>query len=198
LTALETDRLAIRNFHADDWRDLHEMIVQYQASEYAQYDHQWPTGMDEIKGIAEWFAEGDSYLAVCLKTTGKLVGFIALNRREKQDDLEFGLGYVFNADYHGRGYATEGCRAVLDYAFGQLGADRVSTGTAAANHPSCRLLRRLGLRETGQGTSSFRKTQEGKPIEFVSLSFAISRDEWLTHRQASNHDSTPFGQRKTW
>jgi RimJ/RimL family protein N-acetyltransferase len=196
LTQLETDRLIIRNFHVDDWRDLHEMILQYQASEYAQYDHQWPTGMDEIKGITEWFAEGDSYLAVSLKTTGKLIGFIALNPHKEQDDVEFGLGYVFNADYHRRGYATEGCRAVLDYAFDQLGADRVSTGTAAANHPSCQLLRRLGLRETGQGTASFRETQDGEPIEFTSLSFAISRDEWLARRQASDHDSTPFRPRK--
>jgi RimJ/RimL family protein N-acetyltransferase len=197
MTALETDRLAIRNFHADDWCDLQEMILQYQASEYAQYDHQWPTSTDEIKGIAAWFAEGDSYLAVCLKTTGKLIGFIALNPHEEQDDVAFGLGYVFNADYHGKGYATEGCRAVLDYAFGRLGADRMSTGTAAANHPSCRLLRRLGLRETGQGKASFRKTQDGEPIEFVGLSFAISRDEWLAHRQASNHNSAPSGWRKT-
>jgi ribosomal-protein-alanine N-acetyltransferase len=197
MTAIETDRLAIRNFHADDWPDLREMILQYQASAYAQYDHPWPTGTDEIKGVTEWFAEGDSYLAVCLKTTSKLIGFIALNPHEEQDDLEFGLGYVFNADYHGKGYATEGCRAVLDYAFGQLGADRVSTGTAAANHPSCRLLRRLGLRETGQGTASFRKTQDGKPIEFVSLSFAISRDEWLVLSQAANQDSASFGRRET-
>lgn len=179
MTAIQTDRLAIRNFDVDDWHDLREMITQYQSSEYAMYDHEWPTATEEIKRITEWFAGGDSYLAVCLKTTRKVIGFIALNREEQDDCLAFNLGYCFNADYQGKGYATEGCQAVLDHAFGQLAADKVITGTAAANQPSCRLLMRLGMRKTGESTGSLRQTPDGKPIEFAGLSFAISRDEWL-------------------
>ncbi len=182
MTTLETERLIIRNFKADDWQDLQEMAVKYQASEYAQYDHKWPTDAEEVQGIAEWFAGDDDYLAVCLRATGKLIGFIAL--KSDEDKLategggEFSLGYVFNPVYHGHGYATEGCQAILDYAFGSLGAERVVTGTAAANTPSCQLLKRLGMRETGQHTASFHETLEGEPIEFIALSFALSRDEW--------------------
>jgi RimJ/RimL family protein N-acetyltransferase len=179
VTSIETDRLVIRNFRAGDWPDLQEMILRYQASDMAQYDHEWPTSADEIKGVAEWFASGDSYLAVCLRTTGKLIGLISLNPQEQQAAPVFGLGYVFHEDHFGQGYATEGCRAVIDYAFGPLAADSVTSGTAAANHRSCRLLRRLGLRQTGRGTSSFQKTQDGDPIAFASLTFAITRDEWL-------------------
>ena len=185
MIAIDTDRLAIRNFISDDWQDLQEMIVLNEGSEVAKYDHEWPTSAEEIKDIAEWFASGDNDLAVCLKSTPKLIGLIALHRDEKEEGLEFNLGYIFHAGYHGRGYATEGCRAVIDTAFSQLAADRVITGTAAANEPSCKLLRRLGMRETGQGTGSFRKTKEGKPVEFVSLSFALSRDDWLQLGQTS-------------
>jgi ribosomal-protein-alanine N-acetyltransferase len=185
MTAIETDRLSIRNFEAGDWQDLQEMVVQYQASEMAKYDHEWPTSTDEIKGIAGWFADGDRYLAVCLKATRKLIGFIALNPREREDSVEFGLGYCFNFDYHGEGYATEGCRAVIDHAFDQLAADRVVSSTAANNSRSCRLLRRLGMKETGRGTGSFRKRPDGHPIQFVSVTFAMSTDEWLDCSQAS-------------
>jgi hypothetical protein len=38
----------------------------------------------------------------------------------------------------------------------------VISGTAAANQPSCRLLLRLGMRVTGHGTGSFRKTADGE------------------------------------
>ena len=55
---IETERLVVRNFTVDDWEALHEMIVQYEASEYAAYDQQWPTSAEEVKGIAEWFARG--------------------------------------------------------------------------------------------------------------------------------------------
>ena len=186
MTPLETERLIIRNFKADDWQDLQEMAVKYQESEYAQYDHEWPTDAEEIQDVAEWFAGGDDYLAVCLRETGKLIGFIALKSYEEKDAPEgggeFSLGYVFNPDYHSQGYATEGCRAVLDHAFRPLGAERVVSGTAAANTPSCQLLRRLGMRETGQHTASFYETSEGEPIEFVALSFTLSRDEWVARR----------------
>jgi RimJ/RimL family protein N-acetyltransferase len=57
--------------------------------------------------------------------------------------------------------------------------------TALANEPSCRLLQRLGFKETGRGTGSLRKTPEGKPVEFASVSFALSREEWLARRQSS-------------
>lgn len=80
MTWLETDRLAIRNFRAGDWEALHETISQYQSSELADYDHQWPTSPEEFRKITQWFATGDSYLAVCPKDTGRLVGFVALNQ----------------------------------------------------------------------------------------------------------------------
>jgi ribosomal-protein-alanine N-acetyltransferase len=164
---LETDRLEIRNFRNDDWRDLHEIALQYQASEYAQYDHPWPTDEEGVKGMVEWFASRDSYLAACLKETGKLIGLLTQPKKEELEGVVHGLGYVFNFDYHGQGYATEGCTALLDHAFGPLAADRVVTGTAEANQPSCRLLRRLGLRPIGQGK------------------WTISKEEWLERRRHS-------------
>lgn len=175
---METERLSIRNFKKSDWEALHEMIVQYESSEYAVYDHQWPTSPEEIKKVAEWFASEDSYLAVCLKDTGQFIGFVSLNQEQKKNCREFNLGYCFNFDYHGKGYAIEACRAALGYAFGELRADRVVAGTAAANRPSCRLLERLGLMKIAESTGSFRNTQDGKPIEFTGYTFAISRDEW--------------------
>jgi hypothetical protein len=39
-TKMKTERLTIRNFGADDWKALHMMIVQYQASAMAAYDQQ--------------------------------------------------------------------------------------------------------------------------------------------------------------
>lgn len=185
MESIRTERLEIRNFKTDDWETLHEMIVQYESSEVAVYDQKWPTSLDEIKGVAEWFASGDSYLAVYLKDTGRFIGFICLNPEEKQGNREFNIGYVFNFDYHGKGYATEGCRAMLDRAFGSLLADRVVTGTAATNHASCRLLERLGFKKTGESTGSFRNTPDGKPIEFLGYAYAISKDEWNAARERS-------------
>ena len=178
MTTLETERLVIRNFTISDWGALHEMIIQYESSEYAAYDQPWPTSPEEIKGVTEWFASGDNFLAVCLKDTGRFIGFVSLNPEQKEGCREFNIGYIFNSDYHGKGYATEACRAVIGHTFDRLQADRVVTGTAAVNRASCRLLERLGFKKTAESTGSFRNTQEGKPIEFLGYTYAISRDEW--------------------
>ena len=178
MITIETERLFVRNFNVNDWGGLYEMIIQYESSNYAVYDHQWPTSTEEIKGVTKWFADEDSFLAVCLKETEKLIGFISLNESKTENGKEFNLGYIFNFDYHGKGYATEGCRVLVGYAFEQLGAYRVITGTAVENRASCRLLERLGFKKTDESKGSFRNTQEGKPIEFIGYTFAISRDEW--------------------
>ena len=167
MITIDTDRLTIRNFRPGDWKDLQEVIIKYQESEYARYDHKWPTSVKEIRNITSWFADGDDYLAVCLKTTRELIGLISINFREEQDGRVHNLGYIFHTKHQGQGYATESCQATMNYLFGQLVADGILTGTYPDNTPSVSLLKKLGFKETPQGD------------------FAISRKEWLAIGQVS-------------
>jgi len=174
----ETERLILRNFHPDDWADLHRIISWYMSSELAQYDYQWPTAEAEIQKITEWFASGDSHLAVCLKMGRQLIGFVALNPEMAVDEKVYNLGYVFHFNYHGRGYASEGCMAALSYASEENQAARMISGTAAANSASGRLLGRLGFRMTSQNLMSFKVGVDGRPIEFTGCSYELSGEDW--------------------
>ena len=167
MNSLHTDRLIIRNFQPDDWQDLQELVVQYQASEWAKYEDPWPTGTEEVKGMAKFFASGDDFLAVIRRDTGKLIGLIAIERRKEQEERVHNLGYVFHPGYYGQGYATEGCRTVMTYLFDVVGIAAILTGTRLENTPSVRLLERLGLHSIGQGE------------------FHISKEEWLAQQKAS-------------
>lgn len=180
MKTIETSRLIIRNFTLNDWEQLKKIIIQFESSPYAAYDAQWPTSDDEIKKITEWFASGDSYFAVCLKDNGSLIGFIALNKSE--DKNEYNLGYRFDFDYHGNGYATESCQAIIEYAFIDLNAERIVTSTALENQPSCNLLYKLGMRKISERVGSFKKDLNGKPIEFLGADFELLSDEWKSKR----------------
>ncbi len=46
-----------------------------------------------------------------------------------------------------KGYATEGAKAALDYAFNILNKDKVVSFTATVNKPSQALMERLGMRK---------------------------------------------------
>lgn len=160
MITIETDRLQIRNFTANDWPGLQAVISHYQASASAQYEAPWPTSSKEIQDITTWFAGGDEYLCVALKATDTIIGLLAIERRKDKEGQVHNLGYIFHPAYQGQGYATEGCRAVMRYLFNQLAATAIHTGTHPANGASVRLLTKLGL-------------QRINPGEFV-----LSRAEW--------------------
>ncbi|KKM93210.1 hypothetical protein LCGC14_1210680 [marine sediment metagenome] len=111
-----------------------------------------------------------------MKGNHNLIGFISLPKKEKGI---FDFGFVFHPDYHGSGYATEGCKVVLKHVFEVLQADQINTGTAKDNIPSCNLLKRLGFSPIGEDTISLRKEEKRKPIEFVGIDFTLSREEWI-------------------
>lgn len=59
------------------------------------------------------------------------------------------LGYWLAPDRWGRGYATEATAAVLDLAFGRLGASEIASGVFAGNDASLAVQRRLGFAIVG-------------------------------------------------
>jgi RimJ/RimL family protein N-acetyltransferase len=91
--------------------------------------------------------EGDvASLAVELRATGRVVGDVVLiygNAEHKCAEI----GYVFNPDHHGNGYATEAGQALLELAFDGLKVRRVIARIDARNEASGAVLRRLGMRQ---------------------------------------------------
>jgi ribosomal-protein-alanine N-acetyltransferase len=59
------------------------------------------------------------------------------------------LGASVDHSYEGGGYVTEGARAVIDFAFGELNLHRISAGYQPWNERSGRVLARLGFQQEG-------------------------------------------------
>ena len=75
---LKTERLIVRNFKPEDWRDLQAYVSQ---KEVTQYDHDYPSTDEDCKGIAEYFSKGSGFWAACLKDNGKMIGAIIFEMR---------------------------------------------------------------------------------------------------------------------
>jgi [ribosomal protein S5]-alanine N-acetyltransferase len=180
MVALETRRLVVRSFRPEDWPALRRLILQYQGSELAAYDHPWPTSEEKLKEVTVRFAANDGFMAVCLRDTGEFLGLLTFHPVGPDEADGNGLGFIFDSRYHGRGYATEACGALLADAFAANGVGRVVSATAGANRPAIRLLERLGFTKTGEAEGSFRTDPEGKPIVFTGFTYALSRDEWTS------------------
>jgi RimJ/RimL family protein N-acetyltransferase len=55
------------------------------------------------------------------------------------------IGWRLAADHWGRGYATEGARAVLAFGFEQMGLDEIVSFTVPANLRSRRVMEKIGM-----------------------------------------------------
>jgi len=100
---------------------------------------------------------------------------IGLIFKAQKEGKKFEFGYNFHSDFHGKGYATESCKAILDYMFDVLNAEIVTAGTAKINESSNNLLKRLGFELVGEKKISFRKDEEGNPIEFVGVDYVLKK-----------------------
>jgi len=121
-----------------------------------------------------------SFWAVCLRENEKLIGNVYLGQ---QDFGTWELGYVFNKDYHGKGYATEAACALLDDIFANQAARRAVAMCNPLNTPSWRLLERLGMRREGHFIKNiyFKRDAQGNPIWCDTYAYGILKEEWNRH-----------------
>ena len=172
---METDRLLIRRFIPDDWHDLYEYLSQEEVVKFEPYE---TFTEDKSKQEAIRRSKDDNFWAVCLKSSGKLVGNVYLS---KQDFDTWELGYVFNANFHGNGYATEAARILMDDIFTKQNAHRVVAMCNPLNVPSWKLLERLGMRREGHLIKNiyFKKDVDNQPIWVDTFEYGLLSSEWF-------------------
>ncbi len=90
--------------------------------------------------------------AVLEKSGGAYMGDIAVHFT---DGRQAELGYTLAPKFQGRGFATEGARAVLAWLLGKLKLHRVVCTADPRNKPSLAVMRRLGMRREGYFKKSF-------------------------------------------
>lgn len=175
---LETDRLYVRSFYPEDWKDLQQYISD---EEVMRFEAPWDCSEESLRKAVKDFSKGDMFWAVELKSTGKMIGHIYFGIEGPDSFKTRMIGFIFNRNYQGKGYATEGCKALLDYAFRSLGIHRVVGLCSPENKPSWALLERLKMRREGHSLKAvtFRTTEKGEPIWWDEYRYPILDEEWL-------------------
>jgi ribosomal-protein-alanine N-acetyltransferase len=149
---IETERLLLREFRADDW----PAVLAYQRDPlylrfYEGTDRTEEDARAFVQRFVEWQAEQPRLrfqLAITLRASGELVGNVGV-RKPSPTARVAELGYELAPGRWSRGYATEAARAMLAFAFGELGLHRVHAHCVAENTGSARVLERLGMCREG-------------------------------------------------
>lgn len=134
----ETERLILRRYSKKDLQDLFEYLSDIKVVEYEPYK---PLTFDETKENLEWRIGTDEMIAVELKNSHKMIGNVYMGKRDFEA-LE--IGYVFNRNYWGYGYAIESCQSLIQKAFCN-GTHRIYAECDPCNKSSWKLLETLGF-----------------------------------------------------
>ena len=146
----ETDRLILRTIAEGDAalqdRLLNTPIVMERLGGVKELHE---IEAKHAKSRALYAQEGFSFLMMIEKETGELVGHCGIKRVDNALAHNLGdyeVGWLVREDRWRRGYAEEAMRAVLDWAFGRVGAPFVVALTSDLNVASWKLMEKLGMR----------------------------------------------------
>ncbi|NUW34264.1 GNAT family N-acetyltransferase [Nonomuraea sp. SMC257] len=141
---LTTERLVLRRFTEADADLLVELDSDPEVMRYLSGGR--PTPREVIVGEALPAFIRSGFFAAIERDTGEFVGWFHLRPARDGDPAEPELGYRLRRASWRRGYATEGSLALIDKAFGELGARRVFARTMAVNRGSRAVMEKCGLR----------------------------------------------------
>ena len=145
---LRTERLILRR-----WRDFDREPFARMNRDPAVMEH-FPALLSReandamVDRIEVHFAEhGFGLWAAELQNSDDFIGYIglAVPRFEAAFTPCVEIGWRLASEHWGRGLATEGARAVIPHAFGELGLDEIVSFTVPANFRSRRVMEKLGM-----------------------------------------------------
>ena len=187
MTELRAERVLLRQWRDDDlepWAALNadpevmEHFVSVLSRSQSDATAAIIRGRIDDEGWGLWAAE--------VPGVAPFIGFVGLSR--PAFDAPFipavEVGWRLARRWWGRGYASEGARAALGFAFGELGLDQVVSFTAVANVRSQAVMRRIGMSRDPAGDFEHPNVPVGHPVRPHVL-YRIGRAEWEAEPEAA-------------
>ena len=190
---LETERLVLRRFTEADADDLIYLDGDPEVMRF--HTGGKPTPPDEIRdGTLPRFLrsyerfEGFGVWVAVERSTGEFLGWFEFYPPEGRGPEEAVLGYRLRRSAWGKGYATEGSRALVRKGFTDLGVRRVVAETMAVNAASRRVMEKAGLTYVRTFHQEWPERIEGD--EHGDVEYALTKDEW-DRREAAERERPP-------
>lgn len=180
-TIIETERLILRTWRKEDAQTYFQINEDPKVAEFVR----GPLTMEQINDFItavnkQQEKHGYTLWAVQLKETGELMGFIGLNYTDWEAHFTpaVEVAWRLGSQYWGKGYATEGAKASLDYGFKQCGLKEIVSFTVPLNIRSIRVMEKIGLKRDMNGDFVHPKLSADHPLSQHIL-YRLTANEYL-------------------
>ena len=165
---LETERLILRRWREDDFEAYASLCADPQVMRYL--GGKPFTRLEAWRHMAfligHWQLRGYGHWAVEEKASGRVIGRLGFLNPQGWPGFE--VGWTLSRESWGKGYASEGARHALHYAFTEMGRDHVISLIHPENKASIKVAERMGEKPEG-------KTEVmGVPV----VIYGISKETW--------------------
>lgn len=184
---LTTDRLLLRRFTDADVDHLVDLDSDLEVMHFVTGGQPTPRAeivADVLPAFLGYYERSAhfGFWAAMLRPADTFIGWFHLRSAGAADPDDPELGYRLRRAAWGRGYATEGARALIDTAFTDTPIRRVHAETMAVHTASRRVMASAGLR-------SCRTFHQDWPFpipgdEHGDVEYALTRAEWLIAQAA--------------
>lgn len=200
---LETDRLILRRFTEDDVDLLVGLDSDPDVMRFINGGVPTPRDAIENEFLPAFLSynerfEGYGFWAAIEKSSGAFLGWFHFRPPKGGPPGEPELGYRLHKAAWGKGYATEGSRALIRKGFTELGVRRVFATTYQDNLASRRVMEKAGMTQV----RTFRMTPEELAAHGMSeataadlwegddVEYAIERADWQRSEAAGSGGSS--------
>ncbi len=146
---IQTERLGLRNWQDSD---LVEMAAINRDPQVMQH---FPStqSLEDTRGFIDRMQKQFSKTGYCYFAAERLsdqtfLGFIGIMYQDYEADFTpcVDIGWRLGKVYWGQGFATEGAKACLEYAFEVLALEKVYSLASLANVPSMKVMEKIGMK----------------------------------------------------
>jgi RimJ/RimL family protein N-acetyltransferase len=199
---LETQRMLLRQFTAADGELLCKLDSDPEVMRFLTGGISTPREIIDTTILPGFLSSyerfpGFGVWAAVEKPSGEFLGWVSLRPREGAERPDKAtLGYRLRRAVWGRGYATEGARALIRKGFAELGVRRVVATTYEFNVASRRVMEKVGMRLV----RSFRLTPAdlAQSATFApgslevwdgdEVEYALEKADWERHQAISGDE----------
>jgi RimJ/RimL family protein N-acetyltransferase len=185
---LETERLLLRQFTSADVDNLFELDSDPDVMRYINGGSPTPREVIATDILPHWLGRYEQWKefgtwAAIEKATGDFLGWFHFRPLPGAGDDEADLGYRLRKSAWGKGYATEGSRALIHKGFSESGVQRVVASTMIDNVASRRVMEKSGL--TLVGTAWGSRPDVFDRLRIPCVEYALLRSDWELDRESA-------------
>lgn len=167
LATIKTERLILRPWKEEDLSSFAKLNADSRVMECFPKVKNYQESKEEYERIVKHFQEyGWGLWAVSVIDGPSFIGYIGLKNVDFEAPFTpaVEIGWRLDADFWGKGYATEGAKAALQYGFDVLKLSEIVSFTVENNRRSRHVMEKIGMHRNPKEDFDHPRLPIGHPL----------------------------------